>query len=75
MFCKIIHFTKNIEKVNSINLHDTDECSFCLDLHVTEDIEHIFCECPQLMTSRLQILGSPFFDDLDDSKSDVSNYK
>ena len=38
----------------------SDECSFCQDLQVVKDIEHILCECPALSQRRLEELGAYF---------------
>lgn len=47
-----------------LNLVTSDNCRFCKDAE--EDIQHIFCEYPATSWRRKMILGSFFFEDLDD---------
>ena len=38
----------------------SDECRYCQDIHVVEDIKHILCECPALSQRRLEEPGAYF---------------
>lgn len=48
----------------TLKIKTSDECRHCNE-HV-EDMEHLFCECPNLARRRFYILGSYFFEDLED---------
>lgn len=48
-----------------IGVLESDDCKFCMALDVSQDIEHVLCECPALMRKRNMHLGRPFFNNLD----------